>query len=270
MSEMWRVIDTGLRPAAQNIALNRALLEARQANEIPSTLRFLRFAPSALLGYHQSAEQELNLFKARERALTKTLVKAEAKYASLLEEYQEMQKKIQSGPLQITGSSALELLEDERDRAHEEIVRLEGELAKEKEKRIAVEKRRDALQAKLDKTDAELVKAGGSAFAVGTYDSDRQLLVVMRGRATRWGGAASLVAVPLVIFGTPLYLGLVYHTLTPSQEPLKVITICVLLIPMWFALAMRKVERPEDGRKLRQTAWLIVLTTVLFFIAALI
>jgi lipoate---protein ligase len=61
MSEMWRMIDTGLRPAAQNIALNRALLEARQAEEIPSTLRFLRFAPSALLGYHQSAEQELDL-----------------------------------------------------------------------------------------------------------------------------------------------------------------------------------------------------------------
>jgi lipoate-protein ligase A len=61
MRKIWRVIDTGLRPAAQNIALNRALLEARQAEEIPSTLRFLRFAPSALLGYHQSAEQEFNL-----------------------------------------------------------------------------------------------------------------------------------------------------------------------------------------------------------------
>ena len=61
MTERWRVLDTGLRLAAQNIALNRALLEARQAEEIPSTLRFLRFAPSALLGYHQSAEQELNL-----------------------------------------------------------------------------------------------------------------------------------------------------------------------------------------------------------------
>jgi lipoate-protein ligase A len=59
--EHWRVIDTGLRPAAQNIALNRALLEARAAEEIPSTLRFLRFTPSALIGYHQSAEQELNL-----------------------------------------------------------------------------------------------------------------------------------------------------------------------------------------------------------------
>jgi lipoate-protein ligase A len=50
-----------LRPAAQNVALNRALLEARQAEEIPSTLRFLRYAPCALLGCHHSAEQEINL-----------------------------------------------------------------------------------------------------------------------------------------------------------------------------------------------------------------
>lgn len=61
MVETWRAIDTGLRPAAQNIALSRALLEARRAEEIPSTLRFLRFAPCALLGYHQSAEQELHV-----------------------------------------------------------------------------------------------------------------------------------------------------------------------------------------------------------------
>lgn len=57
----WRIIDTGLRPAAENIALNRALLDARQAGEIPNTLRFLQFTPSALLGFHQSAEQELDL-----------------------------------------------------------------------------------------------------------------------------------------------------------------------------------------------------------------
>jgi lipoate-protein ligase A len=61
MSKSWRVVDTGLRPAAQNIALDRALLEARQAEEIPSTLRFLRFTPSALLGGGQSAEQEFNV-----------------------------------------------------------------------------------------------------------------------------------------------------------------------------------------------------------------
>jgi lipoate-protein ligase A len=61
MGEMWRVIDTGLRSAAQNIALDRALLEARHAEEIPSTLRFCRYAPSVLLASRQSAAQEFDL-----------------------------------------------------------------------------------------------------------------------------------------------------------------------------------------------------------------
>lgn len=65
----WRVLDTGLRRAAENIALNRALLEARQHGESPSTLRFLRFTPCALLGYHQSAEQELNLDYCRDNGI---------------------------------------------------------------------------------------------------------------------------------------------------------------------------------------------------------
>lgn len=66
MADTWRVIDTGLRSAAQNIALNRALLEARQADESPSTLRFLRFTPSALVGFHQSPAQELDIDYCRE------------------------------------------------------------------------------------------------------------------------------------------------------------------------------------------------------------
>lgn len=56
----WRVIDSGIRRAAEHFALNRALLEARRQGG-QSTLRFLQFAPSALLGYHQSAAQELRL-----------------------------------------------------------------------------------------------------------------------------------------------------------------------------------------------------------------
>ncbi|MCL6556449.1 MAG: lipoate--protein ligase family protein [Burkholderiales bacterium] len=61
MAEVWRLLDTGLRPAAENIALNRALLEARAAGEVGNTLRFLRFMPSALVGFHQNPEQELDL-----------------------------------------------------------------------------------------------------------------------------------------------------------------------------------------------------------------
>jgi lipoate-protein ligase A len=61
MSERWRLVDTGLRPSAQNIALDRALLEARRADEIPSTLRFLRFPRCALIGSQQGVEQELDV-----------------------------------------------------------------------------------------------------------------------------------------------------------------------------------------------------------------
>ena len=69
MASVWRVLDTGLRSAAENIALNRALLEARQADESPNTLRFLRFTPCALIGFHQSPEQELNLDYCREHGV---------------------------------------------------------------------------------------------------------------------------------------------------------------------------------------------------------
>ncbi len=61
LPETARVLDTGLRPAVQNVALSRALLEARAAAEIPDTLRFLRHAPSALLDCGQSAAQEFEL-----------------------------------------------------------------------------------------------------------------------------------------------------------------------------------------------------------------
>jgi lipoate-protein ligase A len=57
----WRWIDTGLRRPAENLALNRALLEARRAREVPSTLRFLRFTPAALVGHHQDPAKELDL-----------------------------------------------------------------------------------------------------------------------------------------------------------------------------------------------------------------
>ena len=63
---VWRLLDTGTRRAAENMALNRALLTGRQQNVSPDTIRFLAFEPSALLGYHQSAEQELNLDRCRE------------------------------------------------------------------------------------------------------------------------------------------------------------------------------------------------------------
>ncbi|MHB8455787.1 MAG: lipoate--protein ligase family protein [Acidiferrobacterales bacterium] len=56
----WRVIDFGPRTAAEYVATNRALLEARQQGCCPNTLSFLSFSePAALVGFHQSVDQEL-------------------------------------------------------------------------------------------------------------------------------------------------------------------------------------------------------------------
>ena len=61
MAEIWRLLDTGLATPARNIALNRALLEARRADEIPSCLRFARFTPCVLLGYRDDMQQRANV-----------------------------------------------------------------------------------------------------------------------------------------------------------------------------------------------------------------
>lgn len=58
--EKWRLLDTGVLSAAENMALDEVILEARSKNIIPNTLRFLQFSPPAVLvGYHQSVEQEV-------------------------------------------------------------------------------------------------------------------------------------------------------------------------------------------------------------------
>lgn len=58
--ETWRLLDTGVRNAAENMALDEAILEARGRGVVPDTLRFLQFSPPAVLvGYHQSVAQEV-------------------------------------------------------------------------------------------------------------------------------------------------------------------------------------------------------------------
>jgi lipoate-protein ligase A len=57
----WSVVDTGLRSADENMALDLALMAALAAGECGPTFRFLHFTDCALLGHHQSPQQELDL-----------------------------------------------------------------------------------------------------------------------------------------------------------------------------------------------------------------
>lgn len=58
----WRLLDTGIRTAAENITLDWVLLQAKRKKMMPNTLRFLQFFPPAVLvGFHQTIEQEVRI-----------------------------------------------------------------------------------------------------------------------------------------------------------------------------------------------------------------
>jgi len=69
MDHPFRIIDTGLRDGRENIAFDQALIEARLADAIPDTIRFLRFPPTALVGRHQDLSRELHLENCRENGV---------------------------------------------------------------------------------------------------------------------------------------------------------------------------------------------------------
>ncbi|WNJ98945.1 hypothetical protein L2D14_13815 [Thalassospiraceae bacterium LMO-JJ14] len=61
MSKIFRVIDTGVEHGRLNIAFDQALIDARASGEIPDTIRFLRFKPTALVGRHQALSREVDV-----------------------------------------------------------------------------------------------------------------------------------------------------------------------------------------------------------------
>lgn len=68
--EIWRLLDTGPRSAAENMALDETLLELKAEERIPHTLRFLQFSnPTVLVGHHQSVEEEVRLDYCRAKGI---------------------------------------------------------------------------------------------------------------------------------------------------------------------------------------------------------
>jgi len=70
MKTEWRLLDTGVRAAAQNMALDQALATVRGQGLSPSTLRFLQFSPpAALVGAFQVVEQEIRREFCKEQSI---------------------------------------------------------------------------------------------------------------------------------------------------------------------------------------------------------
>jgi len=60
MVDAFRIIDTGVREGRSNIAFDAALIDLRQTDDVPDTIRFQRFPPTALIGRHQDLSREVN------------------------------------------------------------------------------------------------------------------------------------------------------------------------------------------------------------------
>lgn len=66
----WRLLNTGVKTAAENIALDSALLEAKAKGLSKNTIRFLQFnPPCALIGFHQTIEQEIRTDFCKENSI---------------------------------------------------------------------------------------------------------------------------------------------------------------------------------------------------------
>jgi len=64
-----RILDTGVIEGRLNIAFGQAIVEAHGTGQVPDTLRFLRFPPTALVGRHQALGQEIDLGYCREHGI---------------------------------------------------------------------------------------------------------------------------------------------------------------------------------------------------------
>ena len=69
MPKPFRVIDTGLRDGRRNIAFDQAMIARHKAGEIPDSIRFLRFPPTALIGRHQCLSREIRLDHCRKNGI---------------------------------------------------------------------------------------------------------------------------------------------------------------------------------------------------------
>lgn len=62
LERAWRLLDTGFQPAAINMAIDEAILEAHGAGQVPPTLRLYGWNPPAVsIGYFQRLQGEVDL-----------------------------------------------------------------------------------------------------------------------------------------------------------------------------------------------------------------
>ncbi|OYD09997.1 octanoyltransferase [Paludifilum halophilum] len=70
MTNQWRLLHTGLKNSAENMAIDEAILVAHSEGKVPPTIRFYGWDPSTLsIGYFQKVRKEVDMDRLQERGL---------------------------------------------------------------------------------------------------------------------------------------------------------------------------------------------------------
>lgn len=70
MPEQWRLVDSGLVPPPESVALDEAMLEAHIQGLVPDSLHFYRRStPTISVGYFQRIEESVDLEECRRRGI---------------------------------------------------------------------------------------------------------------------------------------------------------------------------------------------------------
>ncbi|MFC4078260.1 lipoate--protein ligase family protein [Salinithrix halophila] len=66
----WRLLDSGLKNSAENMAIDEAILTAHSEGKVPPTIRFYGWDPATLsIGYFQKVHKEVDMDALKERGL---------------------------------------------------------------------------------------------------------------------------------------------------------------------------------------------------------
>lgn len=150
----------------------------------------------------------------------------------------------------------------------EEIDRLRGDLEKAEAAKEVAEQKCQVLEDALK--EARRVYAL-VADMVGRPDLNlpQSIVAYVDDRRLRWGGIVGMCIGPLILYALPAYLGVMFKMVSSNSVLLRIATLAGLIIPVWFAFGIRRLERAGLPR-LIHLFWAVVATAIIFFVFMLL
>ncbi|MGN9786876.1 hypothetical protein ACTMTF_36015 [Nonomuraea sp. ZG12] len=150
----------------------------------------------------------------------------------------------------------------------EEIDRLRANLEEAEAAKEVAEQRCQELEGALVEAQRVYVLV---ADMVGRPDLNlpQSIAAYVDNRRLRWGGIVGMCIGPLILYAWPAYLGLMFQMVSANSVPLRIATLVGLVIPVWFAFGVRRLERAGLPRPIH-LIWAVVATAIIFFVFTLL